>query len=373
MKPISGVVSSLPRSGIRQLMTLASRIENVIHLEVGEPSFNTPAHVIDAALEDARAGHTKYTPNAGFPSLREAIAERRSSMNSMTVSPDNVVVTTGAVGALAATVLTLVEDGDEVLLPDPGWPNYRSMVALARGEPVYYDLPAATGFVPDLEQVSSRITEATKAILINNPSNPTGIVLSRETLAGLTDLARQHDLYIIADEVYEDFTFDGEHYPASVFDPERVVTVSACSKTYAMTGWRLGYVVAQDPIVPHLTALQEPLVSCASSVSQRAAEAALRGPQDCVDEMREAYRRRRDLVSEILGPVGLLAARPTGAFYAMVDLRAGWDEAEDPAFTLLREEKVATAPGSTFGSCSAGKNTLRGVGAWATAEGKASG
>ncbi len=349
MKPMSRIAAALPRSGIREVMELAATLDGVIHLEVGEPSFTTPAHIIAAACADAHAGYTRYTPNTGLPSLRAAIAERYTARWGRPVDPGQVLVTAGGVNALAATLLALVEDDDEVLVPDPGWPNYVSALALARARPVAYVLRPERGYVPDPAEVAARITPRTKVLLLNTPANPTGAVFPPETVAALVRLATAHDLYVLSDEIYEELVFDGVHTPAARYGDERVVTISGVSKTYAMTGWRLGYAIAPPALVALCAAVQEPLVSCPAAISQRAAEAALRGPQGCVAAMRSAYERRRDLVCATLGPAGLLPATPQGAFYALVDLRALGRGSQDLARALLAEERVATAPGATFG------------------------
>lgn len=331
-------------------MALADSMTDVIRLEAGEPSFNTPSHIIEAALADAHLGFTKYTPVAGLRSLREAIAERHSSELGRDVVPEDVFVSTGAVGALASAVLALAEEGDEVLVPDPGWPNYETMVQLSRATAVTYPIRPESGYVLDVRDIAKVISSRTKAVILNSPSNPCGSVIDPEQLQLITNLATKHDFYLIVDEVYGDLVFEGEFVSAARYDREgRTVVVTGCSKTYAMTGWRIGWAVARPDLVALMIKLQEPLTSCPSTISQRAAEAALRGPQAVVAEMRLAYRRRRDLVCEILEPAGILAARPRGGFYALVDLRTTEMPSLELAQRLLIEEKVATVPGSAFG------------------------
>ena len=354
MKPRSALAQALPRSGIREVMDLARQMDDVIVLVVGEPSFNTPPHIIDAAAEAAHAGTTKYTPNAGLPGLRSAVAERYSGKFGREVTPGEVLVTAGAVNALAAIVAAIAEEGDEILIPDPGWPNYVAMIELARVAPVRYRLEPEQGYRPDLAALEAQITPRTKAIIINNPSNPTGSVFDEATVRGLVELARKHDLWLISDEVYEDLIFAGEHIPAARFDSERVITISGVSKSYAMTGWRIGWAITNPELVALCGKIQEALVSCPPAPSQAAAEAAVRGPQEMVEEMRVAYQRRRDLVRDIFLPLGMLPAVPEGAFYALVDLRAAGIPSRDLSRMLLEEEKVAAAPGSTFGDVAEG-------------------
>jgi aspartate aminotransferase/aminotransferase len=355
MKPRSALAQGLPRSGIREVMDLARQMDDVIVLVVGEPSFNTPPHIIDAAAEAAHAGTTKYTPNAGLPGIRAAVAERYAKKFGRTVTPAEVLVTAGAVNALAAIVAGIAEEGDEILLPDPGWPNMVAMIELARAVPVRYPMLPENGYVPQVADVEARITPRTKAIVINNPSNPTGAVFPLERIRELVELARKHDLWLISDEIYEDLIFEGRHVPAARFDEDgRVITISGASKSYAMTGWRIGWAITQPDLVSLCGKIQEALVSCPPAVSQAAAEAALRGPQDAVEEMRQAYERRRDLVRGILEPAGLLPTIPRGAFYAMVDLRGAGIPSRDLSRLLLEEERVAAAPGSTFGEVAEG-------------------
>jgi aspartate aminotransferase/aminotransferase len=354
MKRFSRLAESLPRSGIREVMEFASSLEGVIHLEVGEPSFNTPDHIIEAALAAARDGSTKYTPNAGIPAVRRAVAEHYSRRWDRAVQPDDILLTAGAVNAIMSMIAALVDDGDEVLIPDPGWPNYVGIARLNRATPVRYPLRPERGYLPDPAELDALITLRTKVLILNNPGNPTGAVFPVETIEALVRLAADRNIVVISDEVYESIIFDGEFVPASRFDAGHVITVSGCSKSYAMTGWRLGWAITRPALVTLAGKVMESQVSCASSVSQRAAEAAVTGPQTCVEEMRAAYHRRRDLVRAELEPARLLPNVPSGAFYAMVDLRALGRPSQEITRLLLEEERVATAPGSTFGEVAEG-------------------
>jgi aspartate aminotransferase/aminotransferase len=332
-------------------MELAAELRDVIHLEVGEPDSNTPDSIIGAALEAARRGHTKYTPNAGMRTLREGLSRKVEIENGLRVTPEQIVVTAGAVCALATAVFATVDPGDEVLIPDPGWPNYVSMVVLAGGVPVRYVLPRAGGYLPDVEALRTLVSPRTKLLFVNTPSNPTGAVYPEATVLALVEFAAEHDLYVLSDEVYEAFVFEGRHEPAARFDQDgRVITVFGFSKTYAMTGWRLGYAVASPEVATLMAKIQEPLVSCASSVAQKGAEAALAMPREARPALCETYRARRDRVVEILGSRGLLPVVPRGAFYALVDLSAVGPDSNTSARRLLTEERVATAPGETFGT-----------------------
>ncbi len=342
--------TSMPRSGIREIMEVAATMEDVIHLEVGEPDFATPEEIIDAAAAAAREGFTRYSPNAGFMSLRSAVADRVTAQGGVKITPDHVVITPGAVCALATAIFATVNPGEDVLVPDPGWPNYRSAVLLRGANPVAYALDRATGYLPGDRSLADATGAEAKLLLVNSPANPTGAVFSLGTMRALYEHAVEHDLYVLSDEVYESFVFDGVHVSMGAFDDDgRVIVVSGFSKSFAMTGWRLGYAIAPPPIAAVMAKLLEPLVSCASSVVQKAGEAALLLPPDRTLEMCRSYASRAATVERILGPDGLLTSVPQGAFYALIDVtRAGWDS-NAVARDLLRREHVATAPGATFG------------------------
>jgi aspartate/methionine/tyrosine aminotransferase len=340
----------MQRSGIREIMDLSQGMADVVHLEVGEPGFPTPDHIALAAREAMDHGYTKYTPNAGLLSLRERIVSKLQTVNGLDVSVENVVVTTGAVGGIATALMAIVEPGEEVLIPDPAWPNFQMMATCSHVVPRLYRLSPENRFWPDLELLEDLVTPRCKAMIINSPCNPTGAVFAADLVQDLVDFAVRHDLYLIADEVYEQLVFEAEHVSPGRCDPDgRVVGVHSFSKTYAMTGWRVGYAVASEAVAGLIAKLQEPFFSCASSVSQKAAEAALAGPQDCVDEMREAYRERRDLIVDLLEAAGLAFVKPLGTFYVMVDITPFGMDSYTFAKELLREAGVAVAPGRTFG------------------------
>jgi aspartate/methionine/tyrosine aminotransferase len=347
MPALAPKTADAPHSGIREMQALAARHPGALNLGVGDPSFPTPAHIIDAAAQAARDGFTKYTASGGLPSLRELIAAKVQARNGLDCTIENVVVTTGGCGGLFTTLMTLVEDGDEVLLPDPGWANYPPMVHGLGARAVFYPLEPARSFAPDLDRLAALVTPRTRAVVVNSPGNPSGAVYDRDVLAGVLDIARRHDLWLVSDECYDELVFDGRHVStATVAEPERVVTVFTFSKSYAMTGWRVGYVVAPADAAAAIAKAQEPVVGNASSVSQKGAEAALLGPQDCVAEMRDAYRDRRDAVCAQLERLGVDFVRPRGAFYLMV---AVGDDSWAFARRLLENHSVVVVPGSAFG------------------------
>ena len=350
MDLVASRIRALPRAGIRVIFDAAQGIPDVVHLEIGQPDFPTPAPICAAAAEAIGNGATRYTPNAGTLELRQDLAGHLRRSKGLEVSADEIVVTTGGIGALASSLEAIIEPGQEVLLPDPGWPNYASMVVCAGGAPTYYDLLPEAGYQPTAEDVAVKITERTRAVLVNSPSNPTGAVIDEDTTSALLHLARERELIVISDEVYEDFVFGGP-CPTFLRDDSRdfVIAVYSFSKTYSMTGWRVGYAVAPKELAAEITKLQEVYYACASSVSQAAARAALTLDRAHVDEMVRTYQRRRDIVHKELLAQGIEHVLPAGAFYCLVDISPAGMNSMDFALALLHAEHVAVAPGETFG------------------------
>ena len=302
MKLQADRVLAYRRSEIRVLFDAAAKTPGALRLEVGEPSFTTPSHIIDAAAKAAHDGHTGYGPNGGLLSLRELLVEKLFKVNGISAESDEVVVTPGGMNALYSTFGVLLEPGDEVLLPTPGFPNMDEMIRLYSSKPVFYHLKAEAGFLPDLDELKSLVTPRTKVLFINSPSNPTGCVFDAETMASLVEFANQNDLWIVSDEVYDELLLDEtvRHVPAARFDNDgRVISIFSFSKVYAMTGWRVGYLVANRQFADLARKIQEPQVSCPSTISQKAAEAALTGPRAPIDEMLKSYRKRLGLATEI--------------------------------------------------------------------------
>jgi aspartate/methionine/tyrosine aminotransferase len=349
--PACRAIAAMPRSGIREVMDLARERADVVHLEVGEPDFPTPSHIVEAGTRALADGHTKYTANAGTAALREAIATKLARVNGLAVEPGQVVVTHGAVNALLTALMVLVEPGEGILVPDPGWPNYRMMATMLGAQAQPYPLDPDTGYEPDLERLAELAARAgAKVLLTNSPGNPTGGVWRRETVRQVVEIAGRHGLYVLSDEVYEEIVFAGEHVSPAVFDEDgRVITVSAVSKTYAMTGWRIGYLAATPELAQLTAKTQEAIVACPNAMAQAAAEAALTGPQDCVAQMRAAYRRRRDVAVEALAAARMLVTEPRGAFYVLADVSRATEDTAALARSLVIEHGVAVAPGSTFG------------------------
>lgn len=349
MKPPAQHAYELPGSGIREIVNLALAMPDVIRLEIGEPSFRTPAHIVNEAILALENGFTRYAHSAGLLSLRQGIAETTSRQWQTHVCAEQVTVTLGAMEGIYAALTALVDPGDEVLIPDPGFPNVAMAVQTRGGVNVRYPLCIENGFVPRIADLEQFVTPQTKVLVINSPGNPTGAVFPRATVEALMDFARRHDLWVLADEVYEQLIFEGEHVSPMWFDAERVVSVHSFSKTYAMTGWRVGYTITSPEMARVLMRIQEPIVASIPTPLQKAAEAALLGPQDCVNEMRETYRARRDAVLEVLRENDAYVYTPRGAFYVLLDIHETGLPAREFALRLLEEKHVAVAPGSAFG------------------------
>ena len=349
MPALSEIVTSTPHSAIRTVGELARTIPGALRLESGDPDFGTPDHIIAAAAEASRAGFTHYSPSAGIDSLREAAAAKVVERNGFACEPDHIAVTAGACGALYVTLAALVNRGDDVLIPDPGWSNYPAMLHVLGARAVGYPLDPDKDWAPDLDALEAAITPRTRAILVNSPGNPSGAVLDLAEVKALTELAARHDLWLISDECYDEMLFEGAHHsPAAHGDPDRIVSIFSFSKTYAMTGWRIGFLATQPQLATTIARSQEPIYSCAATPTQKAAEAALVGPQEIVGVMRDKYRERRDRTMASLDAAGVGYVRPEGAFYLMVRTPEG--ELSLPyAERLLREQALAVVPGSAFG------------------------
>ena len=360
--PMTDRASALEQTAIREMFDLAEQQGgDLIRLEVGEPDFEPPEHVLEAAEDAVRSGDTGYTPNAGVLDLREAISERLATDHEIEYDPQTeITATVGAMEAMYVALQTIAGPGEEVVLPTPAWANYTTQVQLAGARPVEVALPADDGFDLDPERIADAIGPKTAGVILSTPSNPTGRVYAEEDIAAVVDAAAEHDAYVIADEVYKALTFEGStRAVASYVDhPDRVLTVGSCSKTYAMTGWRLGWLAGPAPVVGAATLLHASVTACASVISQQAAIAALAGPQEPVEEMLTAFERRRDLVVDRVAEIPTIScARPEGAFYAFLDVSELEGSATDVAKRLLREEGVVAAPGDGFGT--AGQGYLR--------------
>jgi len=341
-------------SGIRQLFDLSQSMGDVISLGIGEPDFDTPLHIREAAKEALDAGYTRYTPNNGFPDLRDALAAKVARVNGLDYTPQEVLVSDGGcTGALLLALLTLVDPGDEVILGDPGFVVYEAATRIVGATPVAVPVWEMNDFRLIPADVARAVTSKTKLIILNSPANPTGGVQRREDLAGIAEVATQHDLFVVSDEVYEMMVYEGvRHQSIAAFDGmrDRTVTVNSFSKTYAMTGWRVGYAVGARSIIDQMVTLQQFTMVHAPAVSQRAALAALTGPQDSIERMVAVFDdRRRFLVPRLNEIEGFRCSTPTGAFYVFPSVAELGMTSEAFAQFLLQEGRVAVVPGSAFG------------------------
>lgn len=354
---MSTALREAQHSGIREIANLAARTPGAIRLEVGQPDFRTPDHVVEAGKRALDEGWHGYTPTPGLPTLRERIAAKLARVNGIEVPPEQIVCGVGGAGAIFNAIAALCDPGDAVLLPDPAWPNYRMMTAALGLRRTHYPCPAATGFLPDLDRLEALVTSRTRVLLVNSPNNPSGGVYPPEVLERLGALAERHGLWVVSDECYDQIMLDGAAVAPGMrahADPTRVVSCFTFSKTYAMTGWRLGYAVAEPQVIDSMIKVVEGSTSGTTAVTQKAAEAALDGPQECVAEMVAAYRRRRDLVVELLREAGLLLSVPGGAFYILADVAPSGLDSRAFAGRLLAERGVAVAPGTAFGEVAGG-------------------
>ena len=322
--------------------------KDIISFSLGEPDFDTPKHICDAASEAMYAGETHYTPSAGIPELREAIAEKLRKENSLDVTASNVLVTPGAKQAIFEIMMSVLDDDDEAILFDPAWVSYDPAIKFAGANTVWVPTDPLDGFNPiDIEE---HVSEKTKLIVINTPGNPTGAVYDRSVLKNIADVAIDNDILVLSDEIYEKIIYDKEHLSIGSFEGmhDRTITVNGFSKAYAMTGWRLGYVAASPDIFNGMIKIQSHSVSSATSFVQYGGVAALKGPQDPVTEMVEKFRSRRDVLVDGLNALGIKCQKPGGAFYAFADV-SEYGNGDDIAEKLLMEAHVAVTSGSAFG------------------------
>ena len=353
----STALRDVRHSGIREISSLAAASPGAIRLEVGQPDFRTPEHVVEAGKRALDEGWHGYTPTAGLPTLRERLAAKLERVNDIRVPADQVVCGVGGCGAIANAITALCDPGDEVLVPDPAWPNYRLMLAAIGARRVHYPCPRAAGFLPDLDRLEALITPRSRVLVVNSPNNPTGSVYPPAVLDALGRIAERHGLWLVSDECYDQIVLDGAAAAPGMrahADPEHVVACFTMSKTYAMTGWRLGYAVGPPAVVDCMIKVVEGTTSGTTTVTQKAAEAALDGPQDCVGQMVAAYRRRRDLVVDLLREAGLLLTVPEGAFYILADVTPSGLDSMGFARRLLADRGVAVAPGTAFGEVAGG-------------------
>jgi aspartate aminotransferase len=347
-------LQNVPESGTVKIANLVSKLKqegaDVVSFSMGEPDFSTPDNINDACIKSIEDHFSHYTPSAGIVELRKAVANRTQRENGIPCTEANVIITPTK-QVIFMTMLAMIDEGDEVVIPDPTWGTYEACVRLVGGIPKFAQLDADTGYRMTPETVAEQIGPKTKMVLLNSPANPTGGVMTLDDIKGVADLARDHDLCVLSDEVYEKVLFEGKHYSIAALDGmfDRTITVNGVSKTYAMTGWRLGWAVAPISYIRALNVLQTHSLTCVTSFVQKAGVEALIGPQDSVTEMVAEFRARRDLVMSLIREIpSIHCPEPAGAFYIF----PSYDQkmsSEDMAAYLLEKAHVAVTPGSAFG------------------------
>ena len=356
MMKLAQRMSRLGTESAFEVLARARRLEaegmNVIHLEIGEPDFNSPANVVDAGSDALRNGFTHYNPSPGFMELRDRIAEEVSSTRGISVTGDNVVVTPGGKPIMFFVIMALVDEGDEVLYPNPGFPIYESMIEFIGGVAVPMQLHESMGFNLDVDQVAESITERTKLMIVNSPNNPCGSIVPEGDLERLAGLAKEHDIVVLSDEIYSRFLYEGEHHSISSYSAmrDRTIILDGFSKTYAMTGWRIGYGTMPVELVEPISRLVTNSVSCTASFTQMAALEALNGPQDATRQMVSEFNRRRDIIVHGLNGIpGIRCPMPLGAFYVFPSVEETGMGSRQFADSLLAEAGVACLAGESFG------------------------
>lgn len=362
MMRLSKRASVNPESGIREMFSRQETYSDVINLGIGEPDYPTPKIIIEAAILALQKGMTKYTPNAGIPELREALMKKLEKENGLKgKGPENVIITTGACEAIILSLFAVTDPGDEVLIPDPSWPNYKGQIMLAGLKPVPVPSFEHDRFHINHELVEKNISNRTKVLIINSPSNPTGAVLSHDELEKIGSVARERGIVIISDEPYEKFVYDGGNHVSigSLKDMEdHVLTINSFSKTYSMTGWRVGYVHGPEEIISKMSKLQENFSSCVNTPAQYACLKALTIQEEEFHKMRETYVHRRKIIVEGLNSLPNVSCNwPEGSFYVFPNVSLLGKPSKEVAIEWLEKCQVTTVPGTAFGD--AGEGFLR--------------
>ena len=357
MSFVSEKSKGMPRSVIREMFAMQTGLEDVVSFALGEPDFTTPKHIIDATIASFQRGETHYTPNTGIPALRKAVSETYAKRG-LSYRPEEILIGAGGVSVLNLACGAILDVGDEVLIPDPGWPNYRGMILQWGAVPVPVAVREEDGFMYTAEALRRAITKKTKAIIINSPSNPTGGVASAETLGQIADLVKEQDLYVISDEIYHELVWSGEPYTSIAQFPgmkERTVVMVGFSKQYAMTGFRLGWGAAPQEVIVTMTKLLENMLSSVNEGVQWGGVAALTGDQSCVEEMKRVYLRRRELMVNGLNSIDKISClMPRGAFYAFANISRTGLSSREFAVRLLQEKHTVVVPGTGFGQAGEG-------------------
>ena len=354
--PLSKAITEIQPSGIRRFFDAASTMSNVISLGVGEPDFDTPWHVREEGIYSLEKGRTFYTGNSGLLELREEIGRYLDRRFGLSYSADEILVTVGGSEAIDIGFRTMLDPGDEVIIPEPCYVSYLPCVKLAGGVPVRLPLEEKDQFKLTKEKLLSAITDKTKILVLPFPNNPTGAILNREELQIIADIVKEHDLFVMSDEIYSELNYEGGHVSIASIPGmrERTIVINGFSKSYAMTGWRLGYAAGPKEIMKQMLKIHQFVIMCAPTTSQYAAIEALRNGDEDVRRMRESYDERRRCLVNALNEMGLPCFEPKGAFYVFPNISAYGMTSEEFARHLLEQERVAVVPGTAFGECGEG-------------------
>lgn len=354
--PLSQLVESLQPSGIRRFFDMASTMENVVSLGVGEPDFDTPWHVREEGIYSLEKGRTFYTSNAGLQELKEEICVYLDRRFHLSYGADQVLVTVGGSEAIDVAFRSMLDPGDEVIIPEPCFVSYYPCVKMAGGVPVHLPLEEKDNFKLTREKLLSAITDKTKVVVLPFPNNPTGAIMTAQELQIVADIIKEKDLFVLSDEIYSELSYQGDHVSIASIPgmAERTIVINGFSKSYAMTGWRLGYAVGPKEIIKQMIKVHQYVIMCAPTTSQYAAIEALRNGDDDVVSMRESYDERRRFLLKALADMGIPCFEPMGAFYVFPNISKFGMTSEEFAMELLKKEGVAVVPGTAFGECGEG-------------------
>lgn len=354
--PLSQLVTSLQPSGIRRFFDMASTMENVISLGVGEPDFDTPWHIREEGIYSLEKGRTFYTSNAGLMDLKVEICNYLKRRFTLSYEADQVLVTVGGSEAIDVALRSMLDPGDEVIIPEPCFVSYYPCVKMAGGVPVHLPLEEKDRFKLTKEKLLSAITEKTKVVIFPFPNNPTGAIMTRAELEEVAEIIKEKDLFVLSDEIYSELSYQGTHVSVASIPgmAERTVVINGFSKSYAMTGWRLGYAVGPKEIIKQMIKVHQYVIMCAPTTSQYAAIEALRNGDRDVESMRESYDERRRYLLKRLREMGIPCFEPMGAFYVFPNISKFGMTSEEFAMALLKKEGVAVVPGTAFGDCGEG-------------------
>lgn len=354
---LSGKVKQIKPSGIRKFFDIVSEMDDAISLGVGEPDFDTPWHIREEGIYSLEKGRTFYTSNAGLSELKIEISKYLDRRFDLKYDPsDEIMITVGGSEAIDGALRAMLDAGDEVILPQPSYVSYEPCIVLADGVPVIVELKEENDFKLTREQLEKAVTDKTKILIMPFPNNPTGAIMTKEELQPIVDFVIEHDLFVISDEIYSELTYSGNHVSIGAFPgmKERTIVINGFSKSYAMTGWRLGYACGPQVIIKQILKIHQFAIMCAPTTSQYAAIEALRHGDDDVENMRDEYDRRRRFLLNAFDEMGIECFEPYGAFYMFPSIKKFGMSSDEFATRLLKEEKIAVVPGTAFGDCGEG-------------------